>query len=246
MIRVIPSLLAKDGQIVKGVQAKNDRVIGTVESSLRVQTARNVDEVLLVDVGNNSKGWKLRDYVHQGASYLRVPFTAGGGIESTQQVGELLHLGADKVMLGRKALVNSDVLGEASKSFGSQAVAVCIEIEKEESGIWIVTNSPGRDVTDLESYALSLQDRGAGEIVLFSRDLDGLRKGIALEPVETIARHLTVPLSYMGGIASPQDALSLAERGVNGIIAGSLYSFSRYTPNDVKVTLASHGFPVRI
>ena len=237
-------MLAKDGNLVKGRQAANDRVIGTVDSALRVQTARNVDEVTLIDVAAQPRR-KLSEYVARASTFLRVPFTAGGGITRSQEIGDLLDKGADKVLLGRKAFSESGLIQSASMQFGAQAISACIEFEGTE-GDWRATNLPPDVNLDVGSFAQLLEHQGVGEIILFCKSLDGLRSGVALDQVETVTKLVSVPVCYLGGVGDPSDAVRLAEAGVSGVIIGALFAFSRYTPNDVKRSLADSGFEVRL
>lgn len=245
MIRVIPSLLALDGKIVKGRQASNNRVIGTIDSALRVQTARNVDEVALIDVAVTTSERRLSSYVSRASDFLRVPFTAGGGVDSVDEIGRLLTLGADKVLLGRRAFGQPGLVGKASRVFGSQAIMACLELVRDESG-WVISNMPGFSTSGVSDYAKYLQDEGAGEILLFNKSSDGMRSGVAEDIAGEVSSALSVPTSYLGGVGSPSDAVKLAAAGVSAVVAGALFAFSQYTPNDVKRSLLDHGFEVRL
>lgn len=245
MIRVVPSLLALDGNIVKGRNASNDRVIGTIDSALRVQTARNVDEVTLIDVGEGNSVGKLSSYVLRASSFLRIPFTAGGGVSSLDEMGELLSLGADKVLVGRKFFGQKGQIKKASGTFGAQAILGCIEVVGSK-GDWSVANLPPSINLGVSDFARYLQDEGAGEVLVFNRTLDGLRTGVAEDLASDVASILSVPTSYLGGVATPDDTVKLANVGISGIGIGSLFAFTRYTPNDVKRALVAGGFEVRL
>ena len=245
MIRVIPSLLVKNGSMVKGLQGANDRVVGTIDSGLRVQTARNVDEVTLIDVGSRDSIESLSSCVERASRFLRVPFSAGGGVRSLEDISNLLRAGADKVLLGRKAFSQASLVRRASERFGAQAISACVEFEGAE-GDWTVTNHPPGQNLGVAGFSQRLQDEGVGEIVLFCKSLDGLKTGAALDQVEEVASLLNVPLTYMGGVGEPNDAVKLADAGASGIAVGALFAFTRFTPNDLKRSLLEAGHEVRL
>lgn len=247
VIRVVPSLLAKGGNIVKGRLASNDRVVGTLDSALRVQSSRNVDEVLLINVASvDERGSStLLGYTNRASKFLRVPFTVGGGVRRVEEIGELLNFGADKVLLGRKALASESLLTEAAALYGSQAVTTCIEIEESDVG-WRISNLPEGYPENLADYSRRLEAEGTGEIALFCKSRDGTRDGVLVEPVETLVRSVSVPIAYLGGVSGVEDSIRLADAGVNAIVIGALFAFSRFTPNDIKRGLAQQGYEVRL
>src|SRR5688572_16878447 len=100
-VRVIPTLLYRDGHLVKGVGFDSWRPVGGAMQSIRVYNLREVDELILVDITATREG---RDPDYDGidglADFCFMPLTVGGGIRSLAHVRRLLQVGADKVALG--------------------------------------------------------------------------------------------------------------------------------------------------
>jgi len=65
------------------------------------------------------------------------------------------------------------------------------------------------------------------------------------ELASLISNNVSVPVIYVGGISSPQDALKLAQTNISAIGAASLFHFTNYTPDDCKREMGSGGVPVR-
>ena len=48
--RLIPSVLYKNGSVVKSVQFKNHRIVGDLPSTIRVFSRRQADELIIYDL----------------------------------------------------------------------------------------------------------------------------------------------------------------------------------------------------
>ena len=50
-----------------------------------------------------------------------MPLTVGGGIRNVEDIRDMLLSGADKVSLNTAAILNPEIINEASKKFGINA-----------------------------------------------------------------------------------------------------------------------------
>jgi cyclase len=79
---------------------------------------------------------------------------------------------------------------------------------------------------DLETLLRSLEECGAGEIVVNSIDNDGVMRGYDLKLAEKTREAVSVPITVLGGAGSKGDILGLVDRfKVIGAAAGSLFVF---------------------
>ena len=80
-VRVIPTLLWREHGLVKGVRFDSWRRTGTILPAVKVYNARDVDELIVVDITASRDGRAVDgDWVKGFAPYCFVPLTAGGGI----------------------------------------------------------------------------------------------------------------------------------------------------------------------
>ena len=98
-IRIIPKLDIKGENLLKGVQLEGLRVISKPSDYAKLYYADGADEIIYYDVvaslyGRNS----LLDVVKKTAADVFIPMTVGG-IKSTDDVDQLLRIGADEVRL---------------------------------------------------------------------------------------------------------------------------------------------------
>jgi cyclase len=180
--RIIPCLDVKDNRVVKGVQFLNLRDAGDpVELGSRYSD-EGADELVFLDITATIRSRKtIVELVEKVAEKVFIPFTVGGGIQSTEQIDELLRSGAEKVSVNTAAVENPDIIAESAHRFGNQCVVLAIDARrsKDRKGKWHVCVKAGTEPTDIDvvGWAVEAEKLGAGEILLTSMDADGTKAG---------------------------------------------------------------------
>ena len=72
----------------------------------------------------------MLDVVRRTAEQVFIPLTVGGGIRTTDDVDPLLRAGADKVGINTAAIARPELLGEASRRFGSQCIVLSVDARR--------------------------------------------------------------------------------------------------------------------
>ncbi len=148
--RIIPCLDVKDGRVVKGVKFVNLKDAGSAVELSQRYYEEGADELVFLDITAKEERRKtLIALVKDIAKVLRIPFTVGGGISSLDNIEELLKAGADKVSLNSAIVKNPDLISQAAKRFGSQAVVAAIDVNVV-NGIKKVFIKGGKEETNLE------------------------------------------------------------------------------------------------
>ena len=249
-VRVIPTLLWKDFGLVKGIAFDSWRRVGPVLPAIRVYNARDVDELILVDI-MASRMSAVPDYesISDFASECFVPLTVGGGINCIEHIKRLLRAGADKVCINTAAYANPRLIEEASKRFGAQCVVASIDARHLEGGRYVCCSYAGTHVTDKEpaAWAKEMQDRGAGEILMTSVERDGSMQGFDLALIEQIAGTVSIPVIASGGAGTYEHfRQAIQQAGAAAVAAASMFHFTEQTPAEAKNYLNAAGVPVRI
>ena len=249
-VRVIPTLLWKQFGLVKGVGFDSWRRVGPVLPAIKVYNQREVDELVLVDiVANGSDNDPDFESIEEFSRECFVPLTVGGGITSINQVQRLLRAGADKVSINTGAYTRPELVTEIASRYGVQCVVASIDVRKDSSGPgWQCFSHAGGQLVgrEVRQWARELEDRGAGEILLTSIDLDGTLQGYDLELVESVVRAVKVPVIASGGAGCYEhmvDAVKLA--GASAVAAASIFHFTELTPAGAKTAMQAQGIPVR-
>jgi cyclase len=247
--RLIPTLQVKNWGLVKSRQFASWRPIGPPTVAGRVYNARRVDELIVLDIDAPRERRPpnvplLRDL----ADVCFMPFTAGGGIRSTEHVRSLLNSGADKVAVNSAIVDAPEVVERCAGEFGVQCVVGSIDARRTDGGheayVEAGTRSTGVSAVELARRAESL---GAGEILLTSIDQDGTMEGYDLALIEAVCDAVSVPVIACGGAGEPQHFVAAVETaGADAVSAASIFHFTRFTPNDVKAHMREAGLDVRL
>jgi len=247
-VRVIPTLLWKDVGLVKGIGFDSWRRVGPVLPAIKVYNAREVDELILVDITASDE---QRSPDHESVSDLAdecfVPLTVGGGITTLPQIVALLHAGADKVSLNSALFADPDLVDGAAQRFGAQCIVASVDVRRSADGC-VVLSHAGACVTGREpvAWCRELADRGAGEILLTSVDRDGTMTGYDLDLIARVAGAVHVPVIASGGAGSYDDMIAaVTQAGASAVAAASIFHFTEQTPAGAKAAMAAAGIPVR-
>jgi cyclase len=248
-VRVIPTLLWKGLGLVKGVGFDSWRRVGPVLPAVKVYNARDVDELILVDI-NATLESELPDHdsVNDFSEECAVPLTVGGGISSLEQVLALLHSGADKIAINSAAYTDASLIDAAASRFGAQCVVASIDVRRLDDGGYRCFSHAGTRDTGREvlAWARELADRGAGEILLTSIERDGSMTGYDLALVERVARAVDIPVIASGGAGSYQHMIDVVQQaGASAVAAASIFHFTELTPAGAKTAMQVAGIPVR-
>lgn len=248
-VRVIPTLLWKDFGLVKGIGFDSWRRVGPVLPAVKIYNARDVDELVLVDITASLEEIAPDfDSVSDFSEECSVPLTVGGGIASLEHMLSLLHAGADKIAINTAVYSNPELIDAAAKRFGAQCIVASIDARRTDDGKFscfshAATVETGREVA---AWARELADRGAGEILLTSIDRDGTMTGYDLELVELVAQEIDIPVIASGGAGSYQNMVEVVQQaGASAVAAASIFHFTELTPAGAKSAMQAAGIPVR-
>ncbi|HET7813370.1 MAG TPA: imidazole glycerol phosphate synthase subunit HisF [Candidatus Baltobacteraceae bacterium] len=246
--RIVPCLDIKEGRVVKGVRFVELRDAGDPVQLARAYEASGADELVFLDITATVEGRKAtREVVRAVAEELTMPFSVGGGVNSVDDVRELLRAGCDKVSLNSAAVRTPDILSRAAAEFGSQCIVLAVDARRAERG-WEVVIDGGRTPTgrDAVTWASEACALGAGEILLTSMDRDGTRAGFDLDLTSAVREAVPVPVIASGGAGSIDDFADVFERaGADAALAASLFHFGELQIPDLKEALAARGIPIR-
>jgi len=250
--RIIPCLDVKDGRVVKGVRFLNLRDAGDpVELGARYSD-EGADELVFLDITATIHSRKtIVELVEKVAEKVFIPFTVGGGVQTVEQIDELLRSGAEKVSVNTAAIENPNLLAEAAQRFGNQCIVLAIDARrsKDKKGRWQVCVKAGSQPTDIDvvEWAAKGEKLGAGEILLTSMDADGTKEGYDNELNKAVTNTVNIPVIASGGAGTLEhlyDAIVVG--GADAVLMASITHFENYTIKQMKQYLAGRGIPVNL
>ena len=252
-VRIIPCLDVKDGRVVKGVNFINLRDARDPVEAAKAYCREGADELVFLDIFATVENRKTRlEWVKKVRDVVTIPFAVGGGIGDIKDMMALISLGVDKVSINTAAVRNPELIEEASKEFGKESLVVAIDGRKNPPGsslprLEVVVKS-GTESTGLEivDWAKRVEELGAGEILLTSKDADGTKEGYDLEMTRAVAEAVTIPVIASGGAGKLEHLYQAVTAGkASAVLAASIFHFGEISIPQAKQFLKERGIPVR-
>jgi len=247
--RIIPCLDVKAGRVVKGVKFQNLADVGDPPELAQRYELEGADEIVFLDITATLEARNtMHEIARRTAERLFIPLTIGGGIRVYDDVKATLRAGADKISLNTAAVLNPEVITEASRDFGAQCVVIAIDTKRENGKHRVFTHA-GSKPTGLDTieWAKKVADLGAGEILLTSIDADGTTNGYDLEVTAAVAEAVRIPVIASGGCGNYAHMAEVLRDGkAAAVAAASIFHFTEQTPREAKAFLKQEGFHVRL
>ena len=255
--RVIPCLDVDGGRVVKGTKFQDLRDAGDPVELAAHYDREGADELVFLDITATVEGRTATlDVIAQTAEQVFIPLTVGGGVQTDDDVNELLRAGADKVSLNSAAVRDPALLQRCADRFGTQCMVVAIDAKRRtdagdasSAAAWEVFVDAGRTGTGRDAVEWAVEattQRGAGEVLLTSMDRDGTGDGYDLALLRAIGDAVRVPVIASGGAGELEHfAAALTEGGADAVLAASTLHFGQLTIAQIKDALAAHDLPVR-
>jgi len=260
--RIIPCLDVKEGRVVKGVGFVNLRDAGDPVEAARAYDAEGADELCYLDILASHEERKIfLDVVCRTAEQVFIPLTVGGGVQTLDDIRDLLRAGADKVSINTAAVANPEFVRQAAERFGTQCIVVAIDAKlagvdakrvgndaERSGGGWAVYTHGGRRPTGLDAveWARRMASFGAGEILLTSMDQDGTKAGYDLALTAAVSEAVEIPVIASGGAGTLEHLYEgFAVGKADAVLAASIFHYRQCTIREAKDYLRTRGIPVR-
>jgi len=250
--RIIPCLDVKDDRVVKGVNFLNLRDAGDPVELGAGYSKAGADELVFLDITATIRSQKtIVELVEKVAQKVFIPFTVGGGIQTIEQIDELLRSGAEKVSVNTAAVENPNLLTEAARRFGNQCVVLAIDARrsKQKTGKWNICVKAGSEPTDIDvvEWAKRGEKLGAGEILLTSMDADGTKAGYDNQLNRAVTDAVNIPVIASGGAGTLEHLYdAIIDGGADAVLMASITHFENYTIKQIKEYLKGRGIPVNL
>ena len=240
--RLILCLDVAGGRVVKGIRFQELREVGDPVELAAAYSEAGADELVFLDVrATLDERPLLLQLVSQVADEVAIPFTVGGGVRRAGDGEALLRAGADKVAVNSAAYERPALIGELAELLGAQAVVVAIDAGGGQAYVRAGTAATGRDAV---AWAVEVEERGAGEILLTSIDADGTRDGYDLTLTAAVAAAVSIPVIASGGAGEARHVAEALEVAQAAILASILHE-SPARLESLRTELRGMGVPLR-
>lgn len=269
--RIIPcldvTLDEAGGCVVKGIEFVDLRRAGDPVELAKEYNRQGADELVFLDITASHEGRStMIDVIERTADEVFIPLTVGGGINSIQDIKDILRSGADKVSINTAAIKDPSLIERSSNIFGSQCIVTAIDCRRntdigddtDKRIISLEDSTPawyevviygGRTPTGIDAvlWAKQAESLGAGEILLTSMNRDGTYDGYDIPITRTISDSVNIPVIASGGASGPEHMYDAFVDGhADAALAASIFHFREYTVDYTKEYLNKRNVSVRL
>lgn len=224
-MRIYPAIDIKDGQCVRLFKGRFDEV--TVYGDSPADMAEKWEKlggefIHVVDLDGALKGHGVNaEKIKEICQRVSVPVQTGGGIRTMEDIESKLACGISRVIIGTKAVSDSDFIKNAVSKYGDKIV---IGIDAKDGMVAVEGWEKTSDFTAVE-FAKKMESLGVKTIVYTDIATDGTLAGPNVEAMREMASAVSCDIIASGGVGSLDDILSLKDTGVEGVIVGkALYT----------------------
>ena len=250
MISLMPCLDMRNGRVVKGIHFGDMIDVGDPVEFAVAYEASGADGLGFLDIAaTGEKRPAMIDVLGRVAAAVKIPVTAGGGVQTLADVEAAMAAGAKKVAICSAAVRDPEFVAAAVARFGSKSIVVAIDADRSAklSSHREVVIDGGQTKTGLDAveFAKRMADLGVGEILPTSKMGDGAKRGYDLDLIRGIADATKLPTAASGGAGKLIHFLEAVKEGhASTLLAASVFHFGTFTVQQVKAYLTGQGVAV--
>jgi len=248
--RLVAVLVVCDGKIVQSEQFRHPHKIH--DNPVFAMDCFNkwaVDEIMTLNVSRSPKSrGQFLDVVAELSDACFLPHTVGGWIETEQHAVDLLHCGADKVVINTRAYEDRTLVPLLADRLGRQCVVVSIDAKKDAEGTERVCVDRGARLTAtaVVDWAREAERLGAGELLLNSVAHDGMCRGYNLECMAKVKNAVSIPVIGFGGASEwGHFKEGVEQAGLDAVAAANVFHYSENSCKKAKRYLLDQSLPFR-
>lgn len=257
--RLIPILLLRNGWLVQSKLFKRYQNLGNPISAVKRLSEWASDELIYLDITSDDSYDMRRDdlghpnrhsifeIIEDVSKVAYMPITVGGRIRTLQDIEKRLSLGADKVAINTIAIEDPQFVETAAKEFGSQCIVISIDVKRQAETLLVMSQGGKQPTTYApEEWAKTVEQLGAGEILLNSIDRDGMKNGYDIELLNRVTKAIKIPVIACGGVGEwAHFAEALEQTRVDAVAAANIFHYSDQSVFLAKKFLSDRGLNVR-
>lgn len=223
-MRVIPAVDVLDHQVVQlvgGVPGSQQITMPDPASVADMWVSKGAEYLHLVDLdaafGKEGNIPVFKRIIEE----CGVPAEIGGGIRSSEAVDDLISAGANRVVVGTKAVKEPDWLTEIADRHPRRIV---LSMDTKGGMIAIKGWQESARTTVDEMFDI-IRDLPLAAVLNTNVDVEGQRKGIDEAQARDFISRCPCPVISSGGLTSIDDAKILSDAGAEGSVVGlALYT----------------------
>jgi len=221
---IIPAIDLWDGKCVRLIQGDYRRQIDYENNPVKQAqefSLAGAKWLHIVDLDGAKVGKPVNtDAISAIAALGQLKIEIGGGLRDEASIKQLLDMGAERVIVGTKAVSDFEWFSEIAKKFRGKIV-----LGLDARGSKVSTHGWTQDsATNLLDFATEAAKLPLAAIIYTDITRDGMMAGPNFERTKALVQAVEVPVIASGGVREISDIKKLAEMEVEAAIIGrSLY-----------------------
>ena len=147
---------------------------------------------------------------------FNVPVEVGGGIHDEAMIKELLDAGADRIIVGTKAIKEPEWLGEMASKYPEKLL---LALDTKGGNITMKGWQENAPIT-IDTMFEIIKDMPLAGILNTNVDVEGLGKGIDAKQTKEFIKKCPHRVIASGGITSEADAITLDKANAEAAVVG--------------------------
>ena len=229
---IIPAIDLKDKQVVRYTKGRlNKKVYSDDPVSTALEWQRQGARLLhLVDLDGAIHGrQKNIRVIREIIKAIKIPAQVGGGIRSLEAARKTLDCGAKRVILGTRAIEDTNFLKKAITGFGRDKIVLGLDASADKIGLqgWRKSFKIG-----FSAFLGNLKQTRLKTIIYTDISRDGTLGGIDLKNIKRVLTASPFKVIVSGGISSLADIRKLRRLknpNLEGIIIGKALYENRFS-----------------
>ncbi len=220
---IIPAIDIMEGKCVRLYQGKREEV--KVYSDDVVDVAKRWESdgaelIHVVDLDGAFSGKPVNyKLIEKIIDNVNVPVEVGGGIRDEESIELYLEIGAERIVLGTRAINDPQFLMDSCRTYHERII---LSIDAKEG---MIATHGWRKVTEKKAieFVKTFEEIGIGGIIYTDLMRDGSMVGPNMTAIEEFLKSVEIPVIASGGVSRMEDLeelYKLSDSGLAGVIVG--------------------------
>ena len=222
-MKIFPAIDIKGGKCVrllKGDFANLTEYEKSPEEQANIFSNFGFKYLHVIDLDGALEGKLVNKNIIQNITKINnLKIQVGGGIRSLEQITDLLNLGADKVILGTKAIEDINFLKKACEKF-KKNIILAIDVR---NGFIALSGWKKQTSISAADFITKVDTLEISRIIYTDIDRDGTKLGPDIDETIKFSNLTKIPIVVSGGISSLQDVINIKDKKskkIEGVIVG--------------------------
>ena len=222
-MKIFPAIDIKGGKCVrllKGDFANLTEYEKSPEEQANIFSNFGFKYLHVIDLDGALEGKLVNKNIIQNITKINnLKIQVGGGIRSLEQISDLLNLGADKVILGTKAIEDLNFLKKACEKF-KKKIILAIDVR---NGFIALSGWKKQTSISAADFITKVDTLEISRIIYTDIDRDGTKLGPDIDETIKFSNLTKIPIVVSGGISSLQDVINIKDKKskkIEGVIVG--------------------------